>query len=66
MLGSYRDVFLEPARITSIHLHYNLLQLHYGQHPLCTAQPFTNEQCRHGSHAKPLLTWQQMRLTATT
>ena len=46
------------------HLHHNLLQLHYGRHELCTAQPFSNEQCRHGSHAKPVLSWEQMRATA--
>jgi hypothetical protein len=46
------------------HLLHNPLQLHYGRHELCTAQPFSNEQCQHGSHAKPLLTWEQMRLTA--
>ena len=46
------------------HLHYNLLQLHYGRHPLCTAQPFTNEQCKHGSHQKPVLSGEQMRATA--
>ena len=46
------------------HLLHNLLQLHYGRHELCTAQPFSNEQCRHGSHAKPLLRWEQMRSTA--
>ena len=46
------------------HLHHNLLQLHYGRHPLCTAQPFTNEQCQHGSHQKPSLTMEQMVSTA--
>ena len=46
------------------HLHHNLLQLHYSRHPSCTAQPFTNQQCQHGSHQKPLLTMEQMQSTA--
>ena len=46
------------------HLLHNLLQLHYGRHELCTAAPFSVDMCRHGSHAKPVLTHQQIRAYA--
>ena len=46
------------------HLLHNLLQLHYGRHELCTAPPFSVEMCRHGTHAKPVLSHDQMRATA--
>ena len=46
------------------HLLHNLLQLHYGRHQLCTAAPFSVEMCRHGTHAKPELTPEQMRANA--
>jgi hypothetical protein len=46
------------------HLLHNLLNLHYGQHPHCTAPPFTNAECRHGSHARPVLSVQEMMATA--
>mmetsp|Transcript_52055 Transcript_52055/g.138210 ORF Transcript_52055/g.138210 Transcript_52055/m.138210 type:complete len:456 (+) Transcript_52055:409-1776(+) len=43
------------------HLLHNLLQLHYGRHEMCTALPFSVDVCKHGSHAKPVLTHNQMR-----
>ena len=46
------------------HLLHNLLQLHYGRHESCTAAPFSVDMCRHGSHAKPVLTHQQIRADA--
>jgi hypothetical protein len=46
------------------HLLHNLLNLHYGQHPLCTAPPFTNAVCRYGSHERPVLSVQDMMATA--
>ena len=46
------------------HLLHNLLQLHYGRHELCTAAPFSVEMCRHGTHAKPVLSPDQVRATA--
>jgi hypothetical protein len=46
------------------HLLHNLLNLHYGQHPQCTAPPFTNAGCRHGSHARPVLSVQEVMATA--
>ena len=46
------------------HLLHNLLNLHYTRHPMCTARPFTDAQCVHGSHARPMLSEQEMRLTA--
>ena len=46
------------------HLLHNLLQLHYGRHEMCTALPFSVDVCKHGSHAKPVLTHSQMRADA--
>ena len=46
------------------HLLHNLLQLHYGRHEMCTAPPFSVDICKHGSHAKPVLTHDQMRADA--
>ena len=46
------------------HLLHNLLQLHYGRHELCTAAPFSVDMCRHGTHAKPVLSPAQMRADA--
>ena len=46
------------------HLLHNLLQLHYGRHEMCTAAPFSVGACKHGSHAKPELTHDQMRVYA--
>ena len=46
------------------HLLHNLLRLHYGRHELCTAAPFSVDMCRHGTHAKPVLTHEQMRTDA--
>ena len=47
------------------HLLHNLLNLHYSKHDLCSAPPFTNgEECRHGTHARPLLTPAQVRAPA--
>jgi hypothetical protein len=46
------------------HLLHNLLQLHYGRHEMCTAPPFSVDVCKHGSHAKPMLTHDQMRADA--
>ena len=46
------------------HLLHNLLQLHFGRHEMCTAAPFSVEMCRHGTHAKPVLSQEQMRATA--
>ena len=66
-LRSDADIGFLQVRFPGIcphHLLYNLLQLHYGRHPMCTARPFSNEQCQHGSHQKPLLSEEQMRSTA--
>ena len=46
------------------HLLHNLLELHYGKHEWCTARPFSVDQCKYGSHSKPVLTEDQMRVTA--
>ena len=46
------------------HLLHNLLNLHYSRHDLCSAAPFTNEGCRHGTHARPVLAPAQVRATA--
>ena len=46
------------------HLLHNLLELHYGKHEWCTARPFSVDQCKYGSHEKPVLTEDQMRVTA--
>ena len=46
------------------HLLHNLLQLHFGRHEMCTATPFSVELCRHGTHAKPVLSPAQMRADA--
>ena len=46
------------------HLLHNLLRLHYGRHEMCTAPPFSVDVCKHGSHAKPMLTHDQMRADA--
>lgn len=35
------------------HILHSLLSLHYSKHQQCTAKPFTNERCKHGSHAWP-------------
>ena len=46
------------------HLLHNLLRLHYGRHELCTAAPFSTAMCRHGTHAKPVLSLEEARHTA--
>ena len=46
------------------HLLHNLLRLHYGRHELCTAAPFSTETCRYGTHAKPVLSLEEIRSTA--
>ena len=46
------------------HILHNLLNLHYGRDEACTANPFTNEQCRHGSHERPCLSAEDMRAYA--
>ena len=46
------------------HLLHNLLNLHYSRHPMCTARPFTDAQCVHGSHARPMLSQEQKMNTA--
>ena len=46
------------------HLLWNLLDLHYSRHPSCSAAPFTDEQCQHGSHSRPVLPEQIVWQTA--
>ena len=46
------------------HLIHNLLNLHYSRHEPCSAAPFTNDECRHGTHARPVLAPAQVRATA--
>jgi hypothetical protein len=35
------------------HILHNLLGLHYSRHGFCTAAPFSDGLCRHGSHQRP-------------
>jgi hypothetical protein len=35
------------------HLLHNLLGGHYSRAPQCTASPYTDAACRHGSHSRP-------------
>ena len=35
------------------HILHNLLGLHYSRHEFCTAAPFSDVLCRHGSHQRP-------------
>ena len=35
------------------HIVHNLLGGHYSRHPECTATPFADVACRHGSHSRP-------------
>ena len=46
------------------HLLHNLVNGHYTQHQLCSARPFQNEQCRHGTHARPQLPADEMERCA--
>ena len=36
------------------HVVHNLLGGHYSQHPQCTAAPFRDVECSHGSHSRPI------------
>ena len=35
------------------HIVHNLLGGHYSRHPQCTASPFADVTCAHGSHSRP-------------
>ena len=35
------------------HVVHNLLGGHYSRHPRCTASPFADVKCSHGSHSRP-------------
>ena len=35
------------------HILHNLINGSYKRHRFCTAEPFTNAQCKYGSHARP-------------
>ena len=42
------------------HILHNLLGLHYSRHESCTAAPFSDQSCRHGSHQRPGLSREEM------
>ena len=42
------------------HILHNLLGLHYSRHESCTAAPFSDQRCRHGSHQRPGLSREEM------
>ena len=46
------------------HILHNLLGLHYSRHGLCTATPFSDGLCQHGSHQRPCLSREDTLRTA--
>ena len=46
------------------HILHNLLGLHYSRHGLCTATPFSDVLCQHGSHQRPCLSREETLRTA--
>ena len=46
------------------HILHNLLGLHYSRHESCSAAPFTDQRCRHGSHQRPCLSEGEMSIYA--
>ena len=46
------------------HILHNLLGLHYSRHGLCTATPFSDGLCQHGSHQRPCLSEGEMSIYA--